>query len=170
MGLLTVRMCGSLTLVTALAILFLLLGSHAWYDMIVFPSSYYTLFFQAWLLSLGSLYFSTEKGRRWKERWSNEGETTIWIHFYKGWGKVVQELKASHAEKAKMSWNVHIYNTNNNYKAKQNKCFVLNLSSINFMRQTRHFLIGFKVLSFWWNPYLTLIKLPEIGDLIVLHL
>lgn len=38
------------------------------------------------------------------------------------------------------------------------------------MRQTRHFLIGFKVHSVWWNPYLTLIKLPEIGDLTVLHL
>lgn len=63
-----------------------------------------------------------------------------------------------------------MYNTNNNDKAKQNKCFVLNLSSINFMRQTRHFLIGFKVHSVWWNPYLTLIKLPEIGDLTVLHL
>lgn len=102
MGLLTVRMCGSLTLVTALAILFLLLGSHDWYDMIVFPSSYYTLFFQAWLLSLGSLYFSTEKGSRWK---AMKGKLQSGYIFIKG-GKVVQELKASHAEKAQMSWNV----------------------------------------------------------------
>lgn len=60
-GPLTVRTRGSLTLVPSLGTFFLLLGAVSNFDMHVFASFYYNIFYQVWLLSLGGLSFSNER-------------------------------------------------------------------------------------------------------------
>lgn len=83
----------------------------------------------------------------------NEEETIIWIYcmrkeciFING-EKVVQELKISHAEKAQMSWKYMYTIQITTIKQKKKQLFCFELSSINFMEQTRHVLIGFRVHS-----------------------
>lgn len=60
MGLWTMRMNGSLTLVSGLSIFYLLLGCHAQLQFEVFTSSHYILFCHIWLLSLRILFFSNK--------------------------------------------------------------------------------------------------------------
>lgn len=73
MGLLTVRISGSLTLMPTLGNLFLLMGWVSNSNMLAFGSSSYIVFCGVWLLPLRSLFHSNERekgsGSREEGRW-----------------------------------------------------------------------------------------------------